>query len=130
MAKLPSKHQAVLLTGTAQRDLSAVMAWSEREFGERAALRYDALIKQALKDIGDDPECPGSKHRPELMIENARTYHLKFSRTRVIGSRVKAPTHFLLYRLREDGVVEVGRILHDHRDLERHLPEDYRSTES
>ncbi|HXB70517.1 MAG TPA: hypothetical protein VNY05_19865 [Candidatus Acidoferrales bacterium] len=27
------------------------MEWTVHEFGERAALRYDTLIKQALKDI-------------------------------------------------------------------------------
>jgi hypothetical protein len=35
---------------------------------------------------------------------------------------VKTPRHFLLYRRREDGVIEVGRVLHDSRDLERQLP--------
>jgi toxin ParE1/3/4 len=103
------------------------MAWTVQEFGERAALRYDTLIKQALKDIGADPERPGSKERPEIMIRGARTYHLKFSRNRVSGSKVKEPRHFLLYRRHVDnGVIEVARILHDGRDLQGHLPEDYR----
>jgi len=60
------------------------------------------------------------------MIEGARTYHISLSRTRVSGSRVKEARYLLLYRRREDGVIEVARILHDGRDLERHLPEDYR----
>jgi toxin ParE1/3/4 len=61
------------------------------------------------------------------MIEGARTYHLSFSRSRAAGPAVKEPRHFLLYRLRDDGVIEVARILHDGRDLQRHLPEDYRN---
>lgn len=117
------------LTGPAKRDLSGLMEWTVQEFGERAALRYDALIKQALKDIGADPERPGSKERPEIMVRGARTYHLEFSRNRVSGSKVKKPRHFLLYRCRDDGVVEVARILHDGRDLQRHLPEGYRHGE-
>jgi toxin ParE1/3/4 len=125
VAKPPKKHD-VRLTIPAQRDLSGVMEWTVNEFGGQAALRYDALIKQALKDIGADPERPGSKESPEIMIEGARTYHLEFSRSRVSGSKVKAPRHFLLYRLRGDGVVEVARILHDSSDLTRHLPEQYR----
>ena len=59
------------------------------------------------------------------MIEGARSYHLEFSRSRVSGSRVKAPRHYLLYRRRGDGVIEVARILHDASDLARHLPEGY-----
>jgi plasmid stabilization system protein ParE len=102
------------------------MEWTVQEFGERAALRYDALIKQALKDIGTNPERPGSKERREIMVPGARTYHLEFSRARVPGPKVKEPRHFLLYRRRDDGVIEIARILHDGRDLRRHLPEDYR----
>ncbi len=101
------------------------MEWTVQEFGGRAALRYDALIKQALKDIAADPERPGSIERPEIMIEGARTYHISFSRTRVTGTRVKRPRHVLLYRLRSEGVIEVFRIFHDSRDLALHLPEDY-----
>jgi toxin ParE1/3/4 len=126
VAKLSAKKNVVRLTRPAQQDLFGVMEWTLQQFGERAALRYDALIKQALKDIGADPERPGSKERPEIMSEGARTYHLSLSRTRVSGSRVKEPRHFLLYRRREDGVIEVARILHDGRDLARHLPEGYR----
>ncbi len=42
-----------------------------------------------------------------------------------MGPQVKEPRHFILYRKREVGVIEVGRILHDGRDLERHIPENY-----
>lgn len=103
--------------------------WSERKFGKTAAVRYRALIKQAVRDVGEDPKRPGSKERPEIMIEGARTYHLQFSRSRLSSPGVKEPRHFLLYRSREDGVVEVARILHDGRDLVRHLPESYRRQE-
>ena len=68
--------------------------------------------------------------RPEVMIEGARTYHLSLSRRRVSRPGVKEPRHFLLYRLRGEGVIEVARILHDGRDLQRHLPEDYRPMEA
>ena len=115
-----------VLPGPPKRDLSGVMEWTVKEFGARAARRYDALIKQALKDIAADPERPGSKERPEIMIEGARTYHLSLSRSRVSGPGVKEPRHFLLYRRRDAGVIEVARILHEGRDLQRHLPEDYR----
>lgn len=121
-----SRLLEVRLTRTAQRDVKGILNWSRREFGEAAVARYKALIKQALLDIGNDPERPGSKERPELMIEGARTYHLEFSRTKVIGPTVRTPRHFLLYRHLDERVIEVGRILHDSRDLERHLPEGYR----
>ena len=97
-----------------------------RSLEQPQRLAIGTLIKQAVRDIGADPERPGSKERPEIMIEGARTYHLEFSRGRVSGPGVKEPRHFLLYRRREDGLIEVARILHEGRDLQRHLPEDYR----
>ena len=76
---------------------------------------------QALTDIEADPERLGSRARPEILIEGARTYHLEFSRTKVSGKRVSDPRHFLLYR-RLVEKIEILRILHDARDLDRHVP--------
>jgi toxin ParE1/3/4 len=121
-----SRRLDVRLTGPAQRDVTAILNWSRKEFGGAAALRYKALIKQALRDIGDNPERPGSTERPEIMIAGARIHHLAFSRSRISGPGVKAPRHLLLYRRRDEHVIEVVRILHDARDLARHLPEQYR----
>jgi toxin ParE1/3/4 len=117
----------VILAPAAQRDIQRALKWSEENFGKQAALRYRALLKQALRDIEADPERPGSIERTEIMIAGARTYHFSFSRPRV-GSAgvVKAPRHFLLFRRTGLGVVEVSRVLHDASDLERHLPQGYR----
>jgi toxin ParE1/3/4 len=116
----------VILAPAARRDIREALKWSEEKFGSRAAQRYRALLKQALRDIAADPERPGSTERPELS-SGARTYHLRFSRDRARATgAVKNPRHFLLYRRSDGGVIEVARVLHDARDLERHLPENYR----
>jgi len=101
----------------------AIMDWSLKEFGEDAALRYDALFTQALRDIADDPERPGSQQRAEL-AEGVRVYHLRFSRDRARSALgiVKHPRHFLVYRC-HDRAIELLRILHDARDLQQHIPE-------
>ena len=114
------------VTGPARRDIAAILKRSLQEFGMEASLRYRALIRQALLDIEADHEWPGSTERPEIMVKGARTFHISLSRSRVTGSMVKEPRHFLLYRRRADGIVEVARLLHDGRDLTRHLPEGYR----
>lgn len=97
--------------------------WSQERFGERAAARYRDLLKRALHDIAADAERPGSRERPELG-RGIRTYHLFFSRdrARVPQGAVKRPRHFLIYRRRGKDVLDVVRILHDARELERHLP--------
>lgn len=122
-----TRRRPVHITGSARRDIAAILKRSVQEFGMAASLRYRALIGQALLDLEADPERPGSQARPDLLVEGARTYHLALSRTRSAGTRVKEPRHFLLYRRREDGVIEVARLPHDSRDLARHLPVDYRN---
>ncbi len=90
-------------------------------FGADAADRYESLIGQALTDIGEDPFRPGAASRPELP-EGVYAYHLASSRERVTGGRVHTPRHFVLYRI-VSFRIEVLRLLHDSRDLARHVPE-------
>lgn len=102
-----------------RRDIQEVVAWSEDKFGASAADRYGLLVRQALHDVLEEPTRPGAKVRPDLG-PNAYVYHLMFSRERVAGERVRAPRHFVLYRY-INGKVEFARLLHDSRDLARHL---------
>ncbi|WP_217897085.1 type II toxin-antitoxin system RelE/ParE family toxin [Granulicella rosea] len=112
------------LSPAARADIRQILTWSREKFGQAAGARYGELLIQAFHDIAEDPERPGSQARPELAVRGVRTYHLSLSRSRVAGDRVKAPRHFVLYRYRP-GSIEIGRILHDSRDLARHLPEGY-----
>jgi len=114
----------VVLARGARDDVKEIMRWTANMFGARAARRYRALLNQAVDDIGDDPERLGSKARPEAAVAGIRTYHISLSRRRVSGPGVKDPRHFLVCRLLKSGVIEVVRILHDVRDLERHIPQD------
>jgi toxin ParE1/3/4 len=97
-----------------RRDIQEIVAWSEFQFGASAADRYGLLIRQALRDVLEEPA------RPDL-APHAYVYHLMFSLERVAGERVKAPRHFVLYR-HMDEKVEFARLLHDSRDLVRHVP--------
>jgi hypothetical protein len=44
------------VTGSARRDIAAIVKRSLPEFGEAASLRYRTLIRQALLDLEADPE--------------------------------------------------------------------------
>jgi toxin ParE1/3/4 len=120
-----AKPLRIVLASAAQRDIREALIWSQERFGELAAVRYRDLIKQALRDIAADPERPGSEVRRDL-ARDLRTYHLFFSRGRAKGDLgiVREPRHFLIYRRRGETTIDVIRVLHDARDLERHLPED------
>lgn len=120
-----SSRSAIFLP-VIRRDIRDIIVWSQDHFGTAAADRYSVLIRQALRDVHQDPVRPGVKARPEL-APKAHTYHLAFSRDRVYGEPVKTPRHFLLYRFSKD-VVEFARLLHDSRDLAHHLPVEYKSS--
>ena len=68
-------------------------------------------------------ERPGSQDKNDLQ-KGIRSYHLSFSRERArtaIGI-VRNPRHFVVYRRREGkSVIDILRILHDGRGLQRHL---------
>jgi toxin ParE1/3/4 len=87
-----------------------------------AALRYAELVVQALRGLEADPDRPAARTLPKLQ-PGLLLYQLASSRERVTGQRAKTPRHFILYRQRADAVLEVLRILHDSRDLARHLPQ-------
>lgn len=117
---------AWLISPAAAHDIESILAWSEERFGERTRRRYEALIVRAIRDVAENPDRPGSQRRWEVAGQ-ARTYHLLGSRDRVTPAidRVRRPRHFRLYRVRDDGRIEVGRVLHESMDLRRHLPEGY-----
>ena len=117
-------HYAI--SPVAERDIQSILAWTQERFGLQGRLRYEALLVRAILDIADDPQRAGSQIRAEI-APVARTYHLWHSRDRVepAGDRVGRPRHFLLYRVRDGGRIEIGRVLHERMDVVQHLPDDY-----
>jgi len=89
--------------------MEAILTWTHEKFGEKARLRYEALLARAIMDVAEAPERAGSHARPEIAPE-ARTYHLRHSGNRVRKSigRVQRPRHFLLFRISGNGTVEIG----------------------
>jgi toxin ParE1/3/4 len=116
----------VRLSVQAEADIAALLDWSETHFGRAGRLRYETLVIAALDDLADDPRRAGSKERLDLGA-GVRCYHLLFSRKRQRGAagKVRSPRHLILYRIRSE-FIDVGRILHDAMDVERHVPPDYR----
>lgn len=113
----------LIVTAPARFDLVDIRRYTRARHGMRAGDAYDGLLRQALRDLRDDPSRPGSRERPEIGA-GIRSYHVARSRERA-GSRIKAPRHFLLYFLPDDDTVVVSRVLHDSRDLARHIPDEH-----
>ena len=112
------------ITAPARSDLTDIRRYTLDRFGRRAADAYDALLKRTLRDLRDDPFRPDSRDRPEIAA-GIRSHHTAYSRERS-APRVKLPRHFILYLLPSDDEVVISRVLHDARDLARHVPRDHR----
>jgi toxin ParE1/3/4 len=104
------------LSAAAQADIVKMLAWTTERFGIAAQERYERLLSSALVGLLADPERIGSAPRPELG-DRVRSYHLRHSKRH---SGVARPRHLILYRIGEAGAVEIGRVLHDAMELERH----------
>jgi toxin ParE1/3/4 len=117
----------VIIAPRARSDIASILAWTEESFGRQTLKRYGKLIATAIEEVAANPELAGSSKRPEI-AEDCRTYHLFFSRKSAgrAGDRIRHPRHFLLYRVTESNLVEIGRVLHDSMELQAHLPEEYR----
>jgi toxin ParE1/3/4 len=113
----------------ARSDIASILAWTNENFGPQTLERYARLIATAIEQVAADPELAGSSKRPEI-AEYCWTYHLFFSRKAAgrRGDRIRHPRHFLLYRVTEAKVVEIGRVLHDSVELQAHLPDEYRGS--
>lgn len=98
----------VHVSAQAIRDMDQVLRWTLENFGERKYVEYRELLRLALDELSRDRK--RARPRPEIHAE-AWTLH--------IGRRGKKARHLLLIRIREDGEVEVARVLYDGMDLER-----------
>jgi toxin ParE1/3/4 len=105
------------LSALAQADIVAVLSWTEQRHGDRARERYEQLLSSALRDLAADPLRLGGSARPELG-EGIRTFHLRHVRKQ--GSAFR-PRHLIVYRIRPSSIVEIGRVLHDAMEIERHI---------
>lgn len=95
-----------------EQDIADVLAYTLDCFGLRQYHRYEQLIQGALIHLAEHPEIGRAlKTRAAFFLYS-------------IGRRGRRASHQFLYRVLEDGRVEVLRLLHDAMDASRHIPRD------
>lgn len=116
------------LSNEARRDLVHIWRYTAIRYDVVQAERYERLLKQALKDIEQDPSRPSSKARPDLG-ERLRSYNVSASAQRS-GTAVKDAPHIIVYAVIPDSnLVVVSRVLHGSMDLSQHIPGRHRVDE-
>jgi toxin ParE1/3/4 len=95
------------IVGPARRDLGRIFRDSETRFGLAARKRYQALVGQAIRDLMADPTRLGTQ------ADSGRIhYHLRYSKNRVAGEKVRDPRHLLVVRI-DGSLMMVLAIVHD-----------------
>ena len=113
------------ISNSARADIVDILRISQTQFGDQARQRYQTLILTALQALASAPYCIGSHDRDEL-APGLRSYHLICSRQQAKHPHgtVRNPRHFVFYRLADDDLIEVVRLLHDAMEVQLHLPND------
>nr|WP_223444075.1 type II toxin-antitoxin system RelE/ParE family toxin [Pseudomonas sp. BF-R-19] len=105
--------------------LSSAAAWKACDPVQHAK-GYQALILAALQAIGM-PYRIGSHDRDELRRAFASitsSTHANRPTGQTVRGTVKCPHHIVFYRVVNDDVIEVVRLLHDAMEVQLHLPND------
>jgi toxin ParE1/3/4 len=110
------------LARPAQIDLANILATSAERWGAEGRQRYAAILAAAMRQVADEPTGPLTKKRPELR-SGIRSFHVRYARRSAATAKVRRPVHVLYYRVAQDGVIEIVRVLHEKMDSSRHLEE-------
>lgn len=103
---------SVRLTHQAERDVEAILAWTEERFGVLQAEAYMDVLALAVEALLAGPDVAGARKRDDI-LPGIRVLH--------VARHGKRGRHFLIFRESEDGQIDVLRVLHDSMDLARHL---------
>lgn len=110
------------LARPAQLDLGSILATSAERWGTDGQQRYAAVLADAMRQVADEPQGPLTKNRTELR-SGIRSFHVRHARRSAASAKVRRPVHVLYYRVAQQGVIEIVRVLHERMDPIRHLDE-------
>jgi toxin ParE1/3/4 len=108
------------LARPAQVDLANILATSAERWGAEGRQRYAAVLAAAMRQVADQPGGPLTKKRPELR-SGIRSFHVRYTRRSAEDATVRGPVHVLYYRVAQEGVIEIVRVLHERMEPSRHL---------
>jgi toxin ParE1/3/4 len=103
-------------------DLANVLATSAERWGAKGRQRYAAVLVEAMRQVAAEPDGPLTKKRPDLRA-GIRSFHVRYATRSPEGAKVRRPVHVLYYRVAQEGVIEIVRLLHERMDPSRHLDE-------
>ena len=110
------------LARPAQTDLANILSTSAERWGAVGQQRYAAVLAAAMRQVAAEPEGPLTRKRPDLR-SGIRSFHVRHARRSAEAAKVTRPVHVLYYRVAQEDVIEIVRVLHERMDPSRHLDE-------
>jgi toxin ParE1/3/4 len=110
------------LARPAEIDLAGILSTSAERWGTEARQPYAALVAAAMRQIAAEPDGPLTRQRPDLR-SGIRSFHVRHARRSAETTTVKRPVHVVYYRVAQDGVIEIVRVLHERMEPSRHVDE-------
>jgi toxin ParE1/3/4 len=102
----------------AEDQIAGILRESARRHGPDAAGRYGLLLLAAMAAVGDDPARLGASNVPRL--PGIRAFPARLIRLHIDPARrVRLPRHLIVFRLADDGVVDILGVVHDRMVLSR-----------
>ncbi len=108
------------LSAPAKADIASLLKRSEELHGREARVRYRGCLSAALRRVATDLEGRSTVDRGQL-FPGLRSFHIHHSRYESREVPVVRPVHLIFFRIRQVGIVEIVRILHERMEPERHL---------
>jgi toxin ParE1/3/4 len=104
------------LTKLAAADYSAILRFTQRRWGSEQLRSYRQLLNGGISAVADDPERLNSHSRDDLR-PGFRSFGVG-----LLAAHPALGRHVIYYRVADDGVVEILRILHDRMEVSSKLP--------
>ncbi len=110
------------LAASAESALDEILGWTQENFGEAARERYAALLVAAMQDVAKHPQRSNVSWK-RLKTGRIGVYHIIHSKMHAPNppGAVAKPRHFLVFRLTNDGIVEILGFVHERMLLPRAL---------
>jgi toxin ParE1/3/4 len=110
------------LARPAQIDLANILSTSAERWGIEGQERYAAVLAAAMRQVAAEPDGPLTKKRPDLR-SGIRSFHVRHTRRPAEGAKVRRSVHVVNYRVAQEGVIEIVRVLHERMEPSRYLDE-------
>ena len=108
------------LSRPARVDLTDILATSADRWGIEGRRRYATMLARAMRKVAANPEGPTTRERSDL-LPGIRSFHVRHARSDDPETKVRNPVHILYYRVVQDGLIEIIRVLHERMEPSRHF---------